>query len=389
MKTVLVVCEGAADAPRPELEGRTPLQVARCANAERLAREGRSGWMPLPDQPDEQRSEALLALLCGATRPEALQLHRGPLEAAALELETKGYTHAYRGNFVTLDGTQVRESCVGRLSLEETQLLAATVQERFDPAVLRLVPCGPAQVVALLRSEHDPISPGVHPALTDGDLDLYLPQGRKGEWARKVLDESGRVLARLTVNEVRVDLGENPATHLWLWGGGRFYTPGPRMGALLTNSRLARGLARVLQLEGLALRDPWSDDPAVALANAELVAQALERHDRLVLYVEAPREASDYGTPAEKVRLLERFDLTLLGPLVKQLEQVAPARLILTADNNLGPAGVEPAARVPVAVWRQGVQLEGALRWDEQACRSGALGRLAPEDVHALLRGDI
>ena len=63
--------------------------------------------------------------------------------------------------------------------------------------------------------------------------------------------------------------------------------------------------------------------------------------------------------------------------------------LILTADNNLGPAGVEPAARVPVAVWRQGVQLEGALRWDEQACRSGALGRLAPEDVHALLRGDI
>jgi 2,3-bisphosphoglycerate-independent phosphoglycerate mutase len=241
MKTVLVVCEGAADAPRPELEGRTPLQVARCANAERLAREGRSGWMPLPDQPDEQRSEALLALLCGATRPEALQLHRGPLEAAALELETKGYTHAYRGNFVTLDGTQVRESCVGRLSLEETQLLAATVQERFDPAVLRLVPCGPAQVVALLRSEHDPISPGVHPALTDGDLDLYLPQGRKGEWARKVLDESGRVLARLTVNEVRVDLGENPATHLWLWGGGRFYQPGARMGALLTNSRLARG----------------------------------------------------------------------------------------------------------------------------------------------------
>jgi 2,3-bisphosphoglycerate-independent phosphoglycerate mutase len=84
--------------------------VARCANAERLAREGRAGWLTLPDHPDEQRSEVLLALLCGASRPEALQLHRGPLEAAALQLDTAGYTHAYRGNFVTLDGAQVRES---------------------------------------------------------------------------------------------------------------------------------------------------------------------------------------------------------------------------------------------------------------------------------------
>ena len=389
MKTVLVVCEGAADSPRRELEGRTPLQVARCAHAERLAREGRCGWMSLPDHPDEQRPEAMLALLCGATRPEALQLHRGPLEAATLQLDLAGYTHAYRGNFVTLDGQQVRESCVGRLSPEETQALAAAMQDRFDPAVARFVPCGSARVVVLVRSEQEAVSAGLHPALADGGLDLYLPQGRKGEWARKVLDESGRVLARLTLNEVRVDLGENPATHLWLWGGGRFYTPGPRVGAVLTNSRMALGLARTLQMEAIELRDPWSEDPALSAANAETFAGALERHDRVLVYVAAPREPADFGTPAEKVRLLERFDLTLLGPLIRALEARAPARLILTADNNLGPAGVEPPARIPVASWRHGVQLEGAPRWDEQACRNGALGRLAPEDVHALLRGDI
>jgi 2,3-bisphosphoglycerate-independent phosphoglycerate mutase len=283
----------------------------------------------------------------------------------------------------------VRESRVARLSLEETQLLAATVQERFDPGELRLVPCAPACVVALLHSDQERLSAGVHPALTDGDLDIYLPQGRKGEWARKVLDESGRVLARLTVNDVRVDLGENPATHLWLWGGGRFYQPGPRTGALLSNSRMAAGLARVLGMEAVDLKEPWSDDPGVALRNTEVFSQALDRHDRLVVYLESPREAADFGTVAEKVRLLERFDLTLLGPLVKVLEARAPSRLVLTADNNLGPAGAEPAARVPVAVWRQGVKLDGAPRWDEQACRGGALGQLAPEDVHELLRGDV
>jgi 2,3-bisphosphoglycerate-independent phosphoglycerate mutase len=290
---------------------------------------------------------------------------------------------------VTLDGTQVRESCVARLSLEETQLLAATVQERFDPAVLRLVPFAPSRVVVLLRSEHDPLSPGVHPALTDGDLDLYVPQGRKGEWSRKVLDESGRVLARVTVNDVRVDLGENPATHLWLWGGGRFYQPSSRIGALFSNSRMAIGLARLLGLEAVDLRDPWAEEPAASLANSAALDKALDRHDRLVVYVESPREAADFGSVSEKVRLLERLDLTLLGPLVKVLEAHAPCRLVLTADNNLGPAGVEPAARVPVAVWRQGVQLEGALRWDEQACRGGVLGRLTPEEVHELLRGDV
>lgn len=389
MKTVLVICEGAADSARRELEGRTPLQVARCATAERLAREGRAGWLTVPDHPEEQRSEVLLALLCGASRPEALQLHRGPLEAAALQLDTAGYTHAYRGNFVTLDGVQMREGLVSRLSLEETQLLVAAIQERFDPAVLRFETAAPACAVALLRSEQEVVSPGVHPAQADGDVDLILPQGRKGEWARKVLDESGRALARLTVNDVRVDLGENPATHLWLWGGGRFYQPGPRRGALVSNSRMALGLARVLGLEPVPLEAAWSDDSAAAVRQAELLDQVLDRHEQVTIYVAAPRETAGYGSVVEKVRLLERFDLTLLGPLVRLLEGRAGGRLVLTADNQLGPAGVEPPARVPVAVWRQGVQLAGAPRWDEQACRTGALGRLAPEDVYELLRGDV
>jgi 2,3-bisphosphoglycerate-independent phosphoglycerate mutase len=204
-----------------------------------------------------------------------------------------------------------------------------------------------------------------------------------------VLDESGRVLGRMTVNDVRLDLGENPATHLWLWGGGRFYQPARRTGALCSNSRMAAGLARLLGMQALGLRDPWSDDAADTLSNVETITAALDAHEFVAIHVEAPREPGDYGAPREKVGLLERLDLTLLAPLLKLVEARAPGRIVLTADNHLAPPGAEPASRVPVAVWRHGVQLEGAARWDEQACRSGAMGRMGPEDVFEALRGEL
>ena len=45
MKYVVLVPDGAADYPVPELGGRTPLQAADIPNMDRLAREGRGGMV--------------------------------------------------------------------------------------------------------------------------------------------------------------------------------------------------------------------------------------------------------------------------------------------------------------------------------------------------------
>ena len=388
MKHVVVVYEGAADAPQRELEGRTPLQVARCPNAARLAREGRAGWLKAPAREEDHRSEVLLALLCGCSHPEALQLHRGPVEAAALEEDLRGYTHAFRANLVTLDGGQLRESRVGRLSLEETRLLTASVQDAFDPQQVRLLTAAPARVMVLVRSDQEILAPGLHPDLAEGDVELYLPQGKRGELVRRMLEASGRALQKATINDVRVDLGENPATHLWLWGGGRFYQPGHRAGLVLSNSQLGRGLARLLGMGWHPLRDPWGEDASSLERNAALFAQSLQEADFLLVHVEAPREAGGYGGAVEKVRLLERVDLVLLGPLMRALEQARPCRVALTADNLLVPSGHEAAGRAPVAVWRDGVDQGGVAHWDEPSCREGALGALAPEDLYSITMGE-
>ena len=61
MKTVVVIVEGAADVPRKELEGRTPLAVARCPVATRLATEGQCGLLGMAGSEKHRRQEVVMA----------------------------------------------------------------------------------------------------------------------------------------------------------------------------------------------------------------------------------------------------------------------------------------------------------------------------------------
>lgn len=383
----MVIYEGASDTPREALGDRTPFQVARSPGAARLASEGRCGWMPVLKEHD-RRSEVLLGLSAGLALDEARALYRGPLEAATLGADAAGFTYAFRGNFVTMDGGQIRESRVSRLSREETQLLAQAVQHEFDGSIVRILAVAPGRVCVLLKSDADHLREAVQPELAEGEAEWYLPQGRKGEFVRDMLEKSGRALTKLTVNDVRVDLGENPATHLWLWGGGAFARPAARAGAVLTNSPLAAGLGKLLGMAVHDLLDPWSDDDQLAAMNAGRITGALRDADFLLVYVESPREAGAFGSPTEKVRLLERLDLLLLEPLLGAASAATSARLALTTDNTFVGFQAKPVRHVPLAVWGHGIAADGVKHFDEVSCADGSLGEVAAADVFDLLTGE-
>lgn len=84
MKKILIVCEGIADIPLEELDGQTPLDVAGCVTADALAAVGRAGQLRGLGRGLVARSEVLCAMLLGVGRDEALNLYRGPVEAAGI-----------------------------------------------------------------------------------------------------------------------------------------------------------------------------------------------------------------------------------------------------------------------------------------------------------------
>ncbi len=84
MRILLIIFDGLADRPAPELRGKTPLEAARTPNLDRLAAEGMNGLMH-PKSPGYPLGSPLaLHLMFGY--PESEFPDRGPLLASARRL---------------------------------------------------------------------------------------------------------------------------------------------------------------------------------------------------------------------------------------------------------------------------------------------------------------
>jgi 2,3-bisphosphoglycerate-independent phosphoglycerate mutase len=205
-----------------------------------------------------------------------------------------------------------------------------------------------------------------------------------------------RVLPGHAVNEVRLDLGENPANGLWLWGGGDCIAPGSlrlcarASGALVGQSRLVRGLARACGVPFVSLCMPRDEAPTEAAFKVASIVKVLQEVDHLTIYVEAPGELGQYGSGSDKVRALERMDHFLLGPLLSVMEAHRPFRIVLMPDGVISSDQEHPTSgNVPVVCAGDGVKGDESHRWDEQACSLGDLGLLKPRQVLDLMLEDV
>ena len=210
---------------------------------------------------------------------------------------------------------------------------------------------------------------------------------------RDIMQRAAHVLSRQNINDVRVDLGDNPANALWLWGGGRRvellekFGGRPLKGVMLTQSAMARGLAVSLGLAVQPLRDPWTATEPREVVEPERMAALFKEYDVVVVYVQAPPELIR-GPAADKVRLLERMDLLLTDPLLEAIKKVKHRRFVLATV----PAAAGWSARArgpdqPVVVWGAHVHEDGVARWDEESCAGGELDHVDPMDVFGRLVG--
>src|SRR5687767_4913705 len=130
MKYILLVPDGAADDPLPELEGKTPMEAARTPNLDKLAERGRVGSvLTVPEGMYPGSDVANMALL--GYEPAKYYTGRGPLEAAALEVPLEARDVAFRCSLVASDGETLLDYSAGHISTDEAHTLMALVHEKF------------------------------------------------------------------------------------------------------------------------------------------------------------------------------------------------------------------------------------------------------------------
>jgi 2,3-bisphosphoglycerate-independent phosphoglycerate mutase len=388
MKYVIVIPDGAADAPQASLGGKTPFQAARTPAMDSLAARGTVGLTNhVPDSLPPGSEVACMSLM--GYDPLAYFTGRAPLEAAAQGITLGADDWAVRCNLVTIaatDGDSIMEDfTAGHVTTEEaTELLAAAqrglaadfpalVGWEFKPGVsyrnllLHRGRPGAAPFDGGLRATppHD---------LMDQSVADAFPRGTGSRLLTDIMARSATWLAGNPVNKARIAAGKRPATHVWLWGVGRapamesFAAKYGMSGTMITAVDLLRGLAALAGWKRLEVPGATGYLDTDYAAKGRYAIAELDHADLVCVHIEAPDEASHQGDAAEKVKAIEEIDAKIVAPIVKHLAGSGDHRILVCPDHpTFISTKTHSRGHVPFVMAGSGIPPSGQRSYDEIA----------------------
>jgi 2,3-bisphosphoglycerate-independent phosphoglycerate mutase len=339
MKYVLILPDGAADEPIPELDGQTALQAARIPNMDWIAAGGRAGTVRTVPAGFTPGSDVATLSVVGydVTR---CYTGRAPLEAVARRISLERDALVFRCNLVTIADGRMVDFSAGHIRQAEADRLISDLQAALGNERIRFYTGVSYRHLMTLRDADWMKIEATPPHDIPGEpIPPNLPRGKGSDVIRSIMEQAAGLLENHEVNQVRRDLGENPATAIWLWGQG----PMPRVepfkarfgltGAGITGVDLFRGVAlsvgwRLIEVPGATgyLDTNYKGKGEAAIA-------ALDEVDLVAVHIEAPDEAGHNGDPVEKVKAIERVDEFIVGPLLEKLRQYDEWRVMVVPDH--------------------------------------------------------
>src|SRR3954452_19079284 len=222
MKYALIIPDGAADTPIDDLDGKTPLQVARKSNMDWVAKNGKLGTVRTTPPGYSAGSDVCTLCLLGYD-PARYHPGRAPLEAAAmgLQLDPKN-DWVFRCNLVTIIDGVMMDHSAGHIGDSEARILLEDVRKVLAPdpgtSPLTFYPGVSYRNLMTYRGgDFTGLKTTPPHDIPEQPMKGYLPKGKGAEALTTLIMQSHEVLKKQEINLTRQDLKENPATHIWLW----------------------------------------------------------------------------------------------------------------------------------------------------------------------------
>jgi 2,3-bisphosphoglycerate-independent phosphoglycerate mutase len=367
MKYAIVLPDGAADEPLSQLEGRTPLEAANTPNIDWVAANGRQGCVVTVPKGFTPGSDVATLSLFGYD-PRVNYSGRAPLEAAAKGIPVRSGEIVFRCNFVTVVDGAMADFTAGHISQVEADRLIADLNERIEDRRCRFY-SGTSYRNLMVVSDVLELNPQCVPPhdFPEQPVAKHLPQGPGADWVMVIMERARAILANHDVNLVRRDLGENPATDIWLWGQGRPKPLEPFIkrfgisGALIAAVDLPRGIARSLGMDLIDVPGATGYVDTNYAGKGAAAVDALGRYDLVIVHVEAPDEAGHQGDLDAKVRAIEQIDEHVVGPLLEALRRFDKWRILIAPDHPT-PIRVRTHTSTPPPFCMAGYAVPGVLK---------------------------
>lgn len=345
MKYIVVLCDGMADYPVDALGGKTPMEVAKKPNLDRLARFGETGLVKTVADGLKPGSDVANMSVMGYD-PKTCYTGRSPLEAVSIGVKMLDTDIVFRCNLVTLsdeenysDKTMVDYSG-GDISTEEAHELIKAVEERFGNDVFKfyggvsyrhcLVWHGGTLDLGKMTPPHD---------ISGRVIGEYLSKSENAKPLIEMMKESFELLNNHPVNKKRVALGKRPANSIWLWGEGtkpslpNFYEKYGLRGAVISAVDLLKGIAKCAGMDAPEVEGATGYIDTNFVGKAECALKELETKDFVYIHIEAPDECGHRNEPENKVRAIELIDEKIVGTLLPELRKFGEYKIMALPDH--------------------------------------------------------
>ncbi len=363
------------DLPLEELGDKTPLEVAHTINMDYMAQNGMTGLVSTIPKKMAPGSDVGNLSVMGYD-PKKYFTGRAPLEAANIGIELAEDEIAFRCNLVTIADQAMKDYSAGHISTKEAAELIDTLNEQTKEEGVRFV-AGKSYrhlLIMKVRNVQDFLKIKCTPPhdIHGKGIERYLPQGQGSKMLLKLMEKSITILKGHSVNNVRLDLKENPANYIWLWGQGikpklpLFKEKFRVNGAIISAVDLVNGIGRLAGLEVLDVPGITGYYDTNFAGKAEYALNALKTKDFVFIHVEAPDEAGHNGDAKAKIQAIENIDREIVGPVLNHFDKYDDFRVLVLSDHPT-PVSLRTHTSDPVAfaMYGKGIARDGSSAFNE------------------------
>ncbi len=365
MKYILLLADGMADWPIPELDGKTPMAVANKPWINRLAGAGKTGLcQTVPDNFSPGSDVANLSVL--GYPPSQFYKGRSSLEAISAGVTMGDSDVSLRANLVTLSDEEKFEDkrlldyCGGEITTADAGLVVKDLQDQLDTEYLELYPSVAFRNILLWKE--GPTDLHFTPAheITGRSVSEYLPQGDRSQVALDYMKKAHEILKNHPYNLEKIAKGEAPANGIWLWGLGTkpilpsFQERYGLKGGIMSGVDLIRGIGIAAKMDILYLHSATGGVVTDFLGKGQMAAAYLKGGgDFVFVHVEAPDESGHQNKRDMKIKAIESIDGMTLPAILKALKEIGDDYRILVMPDHATPLEIRTHSReaVPFALF--------------------------------------
>lgn len=391
MKYIVIVPDGMADLPIEALGNKTPLHAAHKANMDFLAKNGLTGMVrTIPDRMKPGSDIGNLSVI--GYNPSKIYLGRAPLEAANLGITLEADEVAFRCNLVTMLHDQMVDYSAGHISTKEAAILLRDLNRELGDETIRFIPGKSYRHLVILKvrrvQEYLKIPCAAPHDIMGQDIKKHLPQGMGAKTLLRLMEKSKAVLEDHPVNKVRIDLKENPANFIWLWGQGTkmtlpsFQDKFGVSGGIISAVDLVNGIGRLAGLSVIKVPGITGYYDTNYRGKADYALKALKDYDFVFIHIEGPDEAGHNGDFKAKISCIEQIDREIIGRILKSFKNRDDFRMLILPDHATPVAlRTHTGEPVPFVMYGRDVPNDGSPEFNEAKVREKGLRFKSGEEL--------